>query len=99
MQACVTILSHTGHYFEYLLSRDNYPKLNERMKRGEYVLPGEYVTAYTRLGDKEQAFAWLDKAFQESYVFVLIVRVHPVYDQLRADPRFADPLRRVGLPQ
>ena len=81
------------------LAKQQLEKLNERMKRGEYVPAAEYVTAYTRLGDKEQAFAWLDKAFQESYAFVLIVRVHPVYDQLRDDPRFADLLSRVGLHQ
>jgi tetratricopeptide (TPR) repeat protein len=82
-----------------VLAQEQLAKLNERMKRGEYVPAAEYVTAYTRLGDKEQAFAWLDKAFQEAYVFALIVRVHPVYDQLRDDPRFADLLRRVGLHQ
>jgi serine/threonine protein kinase/Flp pilus assembly protein TadD len=81
------------------LSREQLAKLNERMKRGEYVPAWEYVTAYTRLGDKEQAFAWLNKAVEERNGFVFEVSVNPIYDGFRADPRFADLLRRVGLHQ
>ena len=55
------------------------------------------MTAYTRLGDKEQAFAWLDKAVQERTGFVFLVKVYPIYDELRADARFQDLMRRVGF--
>ena len=79
------------------LAKQKLEKLNERMKRGEYVPAFEYVTAFTRLGDKEQAFAWLDKAVQERNGFVFRVKVNPIFDQLRDDPRFQDLLRRVGL--
>jgi tetratricopeptide (TPR) repeat protein len=80
------------------LAKQQLEKLNERMKRGEYVPAAEYVTAYTRMGDKEQAFGWLDKAVQERNGFVFIVKVDPIYDRLRDDPRFQDLIRRVGLP-
>lgn len=83
----------------HALAKQQLEKLNERMRRGEYVPAFEYVTTYTRLSDKEQAFAWLDKAVQERNSFVFEVRLNPVYDKLRDDPRFADLLRRVGLPQ
>lgn len=79
------------------LAQQRLEKLNERMKRGEYVPAREYVTNYLRLGDKEQAFAWLHKAVQEQYSFVLAIKVNPIYDKLRSDPRFADLVRRVGL--
>lgn len=79
------------------LAKQQLEKLNERMKRGEYVSAGEYVTVYTRLGDKEQAFAWLDKAVQERNGFVFEVRADPIYDKLRADPRFQSLLRKLGL--
>jgi len=79
------------------LAKQQLEKLNERMKRGEYVEAAEYVTAYTRLGDKEQAFAWLDKAVQERNGFVFIFKVNPIYDKLRDDPRFQDLLARAGL--
>ena len=79
------------------LAQQQLEKLNERMKRGEYVPASEYVTVYTRLGDKEQAFAWLDKAVQERNAFVFAVRVDPIYDKLRDDPRYADLVHRMGL--
>jgi eukaryotic-like serine/threonine-protein kinase len=81
------------------LAKQQLEKLNERMKRGEYVAAAEYVTAYTRLGDKEQALAWLDKAVQERTGFVFQVKIYPIFDKLRDDPRFQDSMRRVGLPQ
>jgi tetratricopeptide (TPR) repeat protein len=79
------------------LARQRLEKLNERMKRGEYVPAFEYVNAYTRLSDKEQALAWLDKAVQERNLFALEVRINPLYDKLRDDPHFQDIVRRVGL--
>jgi serine/threonine-protein kinase len=72
-------------------------KLNEKMKRGEYVPAFEYVNAYMRFGDTEQAFAWLDKAMQERNQFVLDVKLNPLYDKLREDPRFQDIVRKSGL--
>src|SRR5258705_9263681 len=80
------------------LAQAQLAKLNERMKHGEYVPAGEYVTAYTLLGDKEQAFAWLNKAAQERSGFVLgQVKNNPIYDKLRDDPRFQDLVQRVGF--
>ncbi len=70
------------------LAQHQLENLNGRVKRGEYVPAFEYVTAYTRLGDKEQAFAWLDKAVLERNGFVFRVKIDPIYDKLRADPRF-----------
>ena len=81
------------------LAQEQLSKLNETLKRGEYVPASEYVNAYTLLGDKEQALAWLNKAVQERNGFVFIVKIDPIYDGLRADPRFSDLLRRVGLHQ
>jgi eukaryotic-like serine/threonine-protein kinase len=79
------------------LAQHQLENLNERLKRGEYVPAFEYVTTYIRLGDKEQAFAWLDKAVQERNGFVFRVKIDPIYDKLRADPRFSDLLRRQVL--
>jgi serine/threonine-protein kinase len=81
------------------LAQKRLARLNEKTGRGEYVPAIEYVTAYTRLGDKEQAFAWLTKAVEERNRFALKIKADPIFDSLRSDPRFADLLRRVGLPQ
>jgi hypothetical protein len=50
-------------------------------------------------GDKSKAFEWLEKAYQERSNYVAYPKVFPIVDPRRSDPRFADLLRRVGLPQ
>src|SRR5205809_3621868 len=62
--------------------------LNERSARGEYVPAWNYLTAYLRLGDKEQALVWLAKTVEEPNWFALESRVTPILDPLRSDPRF-----------
>ncbi|MDQ6788507.1 MAG: tetratricopeptide repeat protein, partial [Acidobacteriota bacterium] len=74
-------------------------QLNERANRGEYVPAMNYALAYTRLADKEQAFAWLAKAQQERNRLKYDVNLDPIFDSLRDSPRFQDLVRRVGLPQ
>jgi len=50
------------------------------------------------LGEKDRAFAALDRAFEDRHPYVRLLKVHPGLDSLRADPRFDDLLRRVGFP-
>jgi hypothetical protein len=52
---------------------------------------------YIGLGNKDQAFAWLEKGYQERANHIAFFKVNPTVDPLRSDPRFADFLRRVGL--
>jgi eukaryotic-like serine/threonine-protein kinase len=72
-------------------------ELTDRSRR-TYAPPFEVAIAYVGLGDHDQAFAWLEKAYQERERAMLSLRVNPRLDPLRSDPRFADLLRRVGLP-
>jgi TolB-like protein len=64
----------------------------------------EYVSAYdiasinAALGDVEQAFHWLDSAFEERSALLHTLRADPVMDAIRADPRYAAAERRLGLP-
>ncbi len=53
---------------------------------------------YAFLGEKEKAFAWLEKAYEVRSPGTLFLKVDPRLDPLRSDPRFADLLRRMGLP-
>ena len=55
------------------------------------------AVAYVGLGDKAQALAWLEKAYQQHSNELVSLKVSPGYDSLRGDPRFQDLLRRVGL--
>jgi serine/threonine-protein kinase len=53
---------------------------------------------YARLGDKEQALSWLERAYADRVFELLFLKVGPEWDNLRGDPRFQDLLRRIGLP-
>lgn len=75
--------------------------LGELKKRTEagYVPAGAFLNAYLGLDDKEQAFAWLERAYKEKSAIMQFLKVHPHFDPLRSDPRFADLVHRVGLDQ
>jgi tetratricopeptide (TPR) repeat protein len=53
---------------------------------------------YLGMGDREQAVAWLERAYQ-ARTSMTMLRAYPYWDALRGDARFADVVRRVGLPQ
>jgi TolB-like protein/Flp pilus assembly protein TadD len=63
-----------------------------------YIPAGAFVNAYLGLGDKEQAFYWLEQAYKEQSNILQFLKTHPYFDPIRSDPRFADLMRRVGLP-
>jgi hypothetical protein len=52
---------------------------------------------YAGLGEKDQAFVWLEKAYQENGDGIIFLKVEPGFDGLRSDPRFHDLLRRMRL--
>jgi hypothetical protein len=67
--------------------------------RGEAIAAARLVETYIRLGDKENALAWLEKAVREPHYRMAFLGVDPRYDPLRSDPRFQDILRRMNLPR
>ena len=71
--------------------------LQQRAKRS-YVAPTMIASVYAALGEKDRAFAWLDKAYEERDFILIFLKVDPTFDRLRSDPRFASLMRRVGLP-
>src|SRR5206468_5456791 len=71
--------------------------LEANAKQG-YVPPILFADTYALLGDKENAFLWLEKAYQERSTKLLDLKVDPDYDSLRSDPRFAQLTARIGLP-
>jgi TolB-like protein/thioredoxin-like negative regulator of GroEL/predicted Ser/Thr protein kinase len=70
--------------------------LTELSKRGRVV---SYAIAqiYARLDQKDQAFDWLKRAYEEHDSGIASLKVDPVFDSLRSDPRFQDLIRRLGL--
>jgi len=70
------------------LAEKQLERLEAKTGCGGYVPAVEYVTAYMRRGNKDQAFVWLAKAVEERNRFALEFKVNPVFDPLRSDPRF-----------
>ncbi len=60
-----------------------------------------YATAtfHAALGEKDKAFAELNKSYENREPLMIVLKVDPRLDPLRDDPRFQDLLRRVGFPQ
>jgi serine/threonine protein kinase/Tfp pilus assembly protein PilF len=65
----------------------------------EYVSPAQLAVLYAALGERDQAFASLEKAYAGRDLQMQYLGVDPAYDSLRSDPRFKDLVRRLGLPQ
>jgi adenylate cyclase len=63
-----------------------------------YVSPAELAILYGALGQHEEAFSSLEKAVALRDVQLVFLGVDPAFDTLRGDPRFADLMRRAGLP-
>lgn len=74
--------------------------LKEMVARSKttYVSPFDIALVYIGLRDKDQAFAWLQKAYEEHCPALVYLRLHPWADGLRSDPRFQDLLGRLHLP-
>jgi len=73
-------------------------QLHAIRQRGQYVSPAVVASIYLGLGDKDQAFAWLDRALDDRTWSMFILRVDPMLDHLRDDPRYTRLIQRVGLP-
>src|SRR5882762_5432531 len=71
-----------------------------KLSKQKYVSAGLRAIIYVGLGDKDKAFEWLEKGYEERVVFgdaTDDIKVDPIFDPLRSDPRFADLLRRMNL--
>jgi hypothetical protein len=72
--------------------------LNELSKQ-KYISGYFVARIYAALGDKDKAFAWLEKAYEDRSMASGFgtIKTNPAYDPLRSDPRFQDLLRRMNL--
>src|ERR1035438_1411133 len=71
-------------------------QLRER-SRQTYVQPMWIAVIHLGLGEKDQAFDWMQKAYDDRSAWLVYLKVDPLFDPVRGDARFADLLRRVGL--
>jgi eukaryotic-like serine/threonine-protein kinase len=78
-------------------ARESVALLKEKA-RTSYVPSYYFVLIYTGLGEKDRAFEWLERAYQERSTVLAYLRLDPRLAPLRSDPRYADLVRRLGFP-
>jgi Flp pilus assembly protein TadD len=71
----------------------------EEWNRRQPLDPASFVRPYIGMGDNDHALTYLEKAFVVHSNAMTGLKVDPVYDPLRSDPRFQTLLHRVGLAQ
>ena len=71
----------------------------KELSSGHYVQPSYIAMLYAGLGDRDQAFEWLEKAFTIRDDRLVFVMTDPLMDSISGDSRFQDLARRIGLPE
>jgi len=94
------VLASLGHAYALSGQRLETQKVLAELQdtaRRKYVSPYDLATIYAGLGEREQALAWLEKAYEERSGWLwLWLKVDPKFDGLRADERFRKLLQRIG---
>jgi tetratricopeptide (TPR) repeat protein len=93
-------LANIGYIYAAAGKRDEAIKILNEVKaqtREHYNLETPIAAIYAALGDKDQAFAWLEKGYEDRDHGVADLKVDRRFDTLRSEPRFTDLLRRLNL--
>ena len=93
LEMLATAYAHAGRRQDALALIN---ELRQRQQRG-YVPAGAFINPYLALGDYDQAFFWCDEAYKEQSAILQWIKVDPLFDPVRNDPRFVDLVHRVGL--
>jgi Flp pilus assembly protein TadD len=95
--------SGLGHAYAASGNKAEAQKVLDHLKElstHSYVAPYNVAVIYVGLGEKDEAFAWLNRAYEErSYILAEYLTTDARLDTLHSDPRFAELVRRIGLPQ
>lgn len=96
------IRAELGHAYAVAGRQQEALKIMDELKRlskESYISPYDVAMIYVGLGQNDQAFEWLQKAYEERSDWMRYLKVDPRSDPLRSDSRFTELVRRVGLPQ
>jgi tetratricopeptide (TPR) repeat protein len=95
------VWSSLGHAYAVSGKREEAQKVIEHLKElsvHEYVAPYNIAVIYAGLGNKDEAFVWLNRAYQERSYLLTYLTVDERLDKLHSDQRLDELVRRVGLP-
>ncbi len=96
------MIAELGHSYGCAGKRDAAYRIIDELKElssKQYISPYNIALVFTGLGEKDQAFEWLDKAFEDRSGLLVYLNTQHSFDSLRGDPRFHDLARRIGLPE
>jgi len=89
-----------GYAYAVSGRRDKALKIIDELRgalKQKYVSPYFIAAVYKALDEKDTAFQWLERAYEERDVNVIYLKVDPVFDPLRSDPRFKALLKKLNL--
>jgi len=69
----------------------------QELQGQRYVSPYTVAAIYAGLRDQDQTFKWLENAYEERDIWLMNLKVDPVFSKLRSNPRFSELLVRTGL--
>jgi Flp pilus assembly protein TadD len=96
------IWSGLGHAYALAGERAEAQKVLDDFKKisaQSYVAPYNVAVIYAGLGEKDQVFGWLDRAYKDrSYYLAVYLTTDARLDSLRSDPRFAELRKKIGFP-
>jgi TolB-like protein len=79
-------------YWRWRLSR------LRQLSKTRYFSPSSFANIYVRLDERDSAFMWLDRAYEARDGSLAFLKVNPVYDRIRSDPRFTKFLKKMAFP-
>jgi TolB-like protein/Flp pilus assembly protein TadD len=100
-QRTTNIVGLLGHAYAVSGRRGEALKILKELKEISahgYVSPYDLAILYTGLGDKDNAINQLNRAYEERAGWIMALKVEPMFDPLRSDPRFADLQRKMNFP-
>ena len=89
-----------GYIYALAERRDEARKVLDdllELSKKEHVSSFYVALVYTCLGQKDQAFEWLEKAYEERGEYLPQLKVYPLFDSLRSDPRYKALLKKMNL--
>jgi adenylate cyclase len=95
-----TVMAALAHAYAVSGNREAAQKIIaelQELAKTKYISSFQIAPIYAGLGEKDQAFAWLEKAYEERSAELVTLTTEQRFDSLRSDPRFIDLARRVGL--
>jgi serine/threonine protein kinase/Flp pilus assembly protein TadD len=102
MESTPLVIGPLGYAYAKAGRKDEARKLLADFKeqsKTRYVLPYWMAVIYAGLNQKDDAFAWLEKAYQDREYWLCWMKMDPKLDSLRSDSRFIDLMHRIGFPE